>query len=404
MSIRNNYKHTLTAGYISFITQAIINNFTPLLFVTFQKDWGITLGQLATLSTYNFMIQLLADLVSARYIDKIGVRRAIVFAHISSALGLAGLGTFPFITADPYHGLFIAITLYAIGGGLIEVLGSPIIEACPTKNKEAHMSLLHSFYCWGQMLAVLGSTLFFHLFSTGSWRIMAFVWALIPALNSFYFSCVPIYVAPQTDKNDRKLSELLKNKTFYILMVMMLCAGSSELAVSQWASAFAEESLKITKTAGDLLGPCMFALLMGIARVAYTKLSRIVVLEKYILFCAVLCLAGYLIISLAPHPALSLIGCGICGYAVGIMWPGTYSIAAKTWKNPSASMFAFFALAGDMGCSAGPLLVGNVSQAFDNNLKAGLFAGSALPLVMIIAVSVLIADNRKKQRKEHPEC
>ena len=404
MTIRNNYKHTLTAGYISFITQAIINNFTPLLFVTFQKDWGITLGQLATLSTYNFMIQLLADLVSARYIDKIGVRRAVVFAHISSALGLAGLGVFPFITSDPYHGLFIAITLYAIGGGLIEVLGSPIIEACPTKNKEAHMSLLHSFYCWGQMLAVLGSTLFFHLFSTGSWRIMAFVWAIIPALNSFYFSQVPIYVAPQTDKNDRKLSELLKNKTFYILMVMMLCAGSSELAVSQWASAFAEESLKITKTAGDLLGPCMFAVLMGIARVAYTKLSRIVVLEKYILFCAALCLGGYLIISLAPHPALSLIGCGICGYAVGIMWPGTYSIAAKTWKNPSASMFAFFALAGDMGCSAGPLLVGNVSQAFDNNLKAGLFAGSVLPLIMIIAVSILIADNKRKHRKEEVKC
>lgn len=401
MSIRNNYKHTLVAGYISFITQAIINNFSPLLFITFQKDWGITLGQLATLSTYNFLVQLVADLVSAKYVDKIGVRRAVVFAHISSAVGLAGLGIFPFITKTPYHGLFIAITLYAIGGGLIEVLGSPIIESCPTKNKEAHMSLLHSFYCWGQMLAVLGSTLFFHIFSLSNWRIMAFIWAIIPAVNSFYFSQVPINVPSQKEKSNQKFSELLKNKTFYILMIMMLCAGSSELAVSQWASAFAEESLKISKTAGDLLGPCMFAVLMGIARVAYTKLSKVVVLEKYILFCAALCFAGYLIISLSPYPALSLIGCGICGYAVGIMWPGTYSIAAKTWKNPSASLFALFALAGDTGCAAGPLLVGKVSQFFDDNLKAGLFAGALLPFVMIFAVIILLRNMKKSERKEN---
>ncbi len=401
MSLRNNYKHTLVAGYISFITQAIINNFAPLLFVTFQKDWGITLGQLATLSTYNFLIQLISDLVSAKYMDRIGVRRAIVFAHISSAVGLAGLGVFPFITKTPYHGLFIAITLYAIGGGLIEVLGSPIIESCPTKNKEAHMSLLHSFYCWGQMLAVLGSTLFFHIFSISNWRIMAFIWAIIPAVNGIYFSRVPISVPSQKGKSDQKFSELLKNKTFYILMIMMLCAGSSELAVSQWASAFAEESLKISKTEGDLLGPCMFAVLMGIARVAYTKLSKVVVLEKYILFCAALCFAGYLIISLSPYPALSLIGCGICGYAVGIMWPGTYSIAAKTWKNPSASLFALFALAGDTGCASGPLLVGKVSQFFDNNLKAGLFAGSLLPLIMIFAVIILLGNMKKSERKEN---
>ena len=400
MSIRTNYKHTLVAGYISFITQAIINNFAPLLFVTFQKDWHITLGQLATLSTYNFLVQLAADLISARYIDKIGVRRAVVFAHISSALGLAGLGIFPFITDSPYHGLYIAITLYAIGGGLIEVLGSPIIESCPTKNKEAHMSLLHSFYCWGQMLAVLGSTVFFHFFSVANWRVMAFVWALIPLFNAFYFSQVPINVPTQKEKSDRKFTDLIKNKTFYILMVMMLCAGSSELAVSQWASAFAEESLGISKTQGDLLGPCIFAILMGIARVAYTKLSKIVMLEKYILFCAALCLAGYLIISLSPYPALSLVGCGICGYAVGIMWPGTYSIAAKTWKNPSASMFALFALAGDVGCASGPLLVGKVSQAFGDNLKTGLFAGSVLPLIMIFAVIILLRNIKTDKAKE----
>jgi len=401
MSIKNNYKHTLAAGYISFITQATINNFTPLLFITFQKDWGITLGQLAIISTYNFMVQLAADLISARFVDKIGARRLIVFAHISAAMGFAGLGIFPFIMPDPYYGIMLAITLYAIGGGLIEVLASPIIEACPTKNKEAHMSLLHSFYCWGQMSAVIGSTIFFHFFGTENWRIMSFIWALIPAFNAIYFANVPVKVFPQAEKSDQKLSELFKNKMFYIIMIMMLCAGSSELAVSQWASAFAEETLGITKTAGDIAGPCFFALLMGIARVSYSKFSKKLSLEKYMLFCAGLCLLGYLVISLSPVPVLSLIGCGICGFAVGIMWPGTYSIAAKIWKNPSASLFALFALAGDTGCSVGPLLVGNVSQIFHDNLKTGLFAGSVFPLIMIFAVLLLIKFTNKNKTEEN---
>lgn len=400
MSIKNNYKHTLAAGYISFITQATINNFTPLLFITFQKEWGITLGQLAIISTYNFMVQLAADLISARYVDKIGAKRLIVFAHISAAMGFAGLGIFPFILTNPYHGIMLAITLYAIGGGLIEVLASPIIEACPTKNKEAHMSLLHSFYCWGQMSAVIGSTVFFHFFGTENWRIMSFIWALIPSFNAIYFANVPVKVFPQAEKSDQKLSELFRNKMFYIIMIMMLCAGSSELAVSQWASAFAEETLGITKTAGDIAGPCFFALLMGIARVSYSKFSKKLSLEKYMLFCAGLCLFGYLVTSLSPIPVLSLIGCGICGYAVGIMWPGTYSIAAKIWKNPSASLFALFALAGDTGCSVGPLLVGNISQIFDDNLKTGLFAGSAFPLIMIFAVLLLIKFLNKNKTEE----
>lgn len=401
MRIRNNYKHTLVAGYISFITQAIVNNFTPLLFITFQNDWNVSLSQLAFISTYNFAVQLLTDLVAAKYADRIGVRRCIVFAHLSAFFGLAGLGVFPFILPDPYAGIIVAITFYAVGGGLIEVLTSPIIEACPTENKEAHMSLLHSFYCWGQMFAVLFSTLFFYVFGMGNWRIMAFVWALIPAVNAVYFSLVPIVTVSQSDKKVQKTSALFKSKLFYILLVMMLCAGASELAIAQWASAFAEESLGISKTAGDILGPCMFALLMGIARVTYSKFSHRLNLEKYILFCAAMCVAGYLITALAPHPLLSLAGCGICGYAVGIMWPGTYSIAAKSWYNPSTALFAMFALAGDTGCSTGPLLLGTVSQYFGDNLKTGILAATIFPLVMIFAVVVLLGYNRKNKTEDN---
>ncbi len=400
MSIRNNYKHTLVAGYISFITQAIVNNFTPLLFVTFQNDWDISLSQLAFISTYNFVVQLVTDLVSARYADRIGVRRCIVFAHISAAIGLAGLGIFPYILSDPYAGVIIAITFYAVGGGLIEVLTSPIIEACPTENKEAHMSLLHSFYCWGQMFAVLLSTLFFFAAGIENWRFMAYFWALIPALNSIYFSVVPLVTVSQSDKNVQKTSALFKNKLFYILLVMMLCAGASELSIAQWASAFAEESLGISKTAGDILGPCLFAALMGIARVTYSKFSHRLNLEKYILFCAVLCVVGYLLTALSPIPLLSLAGCGICGYAVGIMWPGTYSIAAKNWYNPSTALFAMFALAGDTGCSTGPLLLGSVSQYFGDNLRTGILAGTVFPFVMIFAVIALLGYIKKNKTEE----
>ena len=401
MSIRNNYKHTLIAGSISFITQAIVNNFTPLLFVTFQNDWDISLSQLAFISTYNFVVQLVTDLISARYADRIGVRRCIVFAHISAAVGLAGLGIFPYILPSPYVGVIVAITFYAIGGGLIEVLTSPIIEACPTENKEAHMSLLHSFYCWGQMFAVLFSTLFFFVSGIENWRIMAFLWALIPTLNAVYFVLVPIVTVSQADKNVQKTSALFKNKLFYILLVMMLCAGASELSIAQWASAFAEESLGISKTAGDILGPCLFAALMGIARVAYSKFSHRLNLEKYILFCAVLCVAGYLITALSPYPLLSLAGCGICGFAVGIMWPGTYSIAAKNWYNPSTALFAMFALAGDTGCSTGPLLLGSVSQYFGDNLRTGILAGTVFPFVMIFSVLALLRyiKNNKTEEK-----
>lgn len=400
MSIKNNFKHTIAAGYISFITQAIVNNFAPLLYVTFQRDWNISLSRLAWLSTYNFLVQLAVDMLSAKFADRIGARRCIVFAHICAAIGLAGLGIFPYILPKPYYGIILAITLYAVGGGLIEVLASPIIEACPTVNKEANMSLLHSFYCWGQMAAVLVSTLFFNIFGIGNWRIMAIIWAVIPAVNAVYFSRVPIAFGEGNESSGGKASEMFKNPVFYILLAMMLCAGASELAVSQWASAFAEESLNISKTAGDITGPCFFALLMGAARASYAKFSKKVKLENYILVCSVICFAGYLLVSLSPVHALSLIGCGVCGFAVGIMWPGTYSIAAKTWKNPSASLFALFALAGDCGCSSGPYIVGAVSEKHADNLRSGLFAACVFPLIMTACVGALLIYQKKQNRRE----
>ncbi len=396
MSVRNNYKHTIIAGYISYITQAVVNNFAPLLFVTFQNDFDITLGQLAFISTYNFLVQLIIDFLSAQFADRIGTRRCMVAAHIAAAVGLAGLGTLPYIISNKFAAILISITVYAAGGGLIEVLTSPIIENCPTENKEGNMSLLHSFYCWGQVFTVLVSTVFFLIFDVSSWRYMAYIWAMLPACNAVYFSVVPIPLVGNTSEKTHT-KDFFKNKLFYILIVMMLCAGASEQAVSQWASAFAEEGLGISKAAGDIAGPCLFAVMMGIARIIYARFSTKLPLKKYILFCAVLCCVGYLITALSGVEVIALAGCAVCGFAVGIMWPGTYSIGAKDMDNPSTAMYAFFALAGDCGCALGPYVVGIVSEHFDDNLKVGISAGTVFPIVMIMATLLLIRTTRNRR-------
>ncbi len=388
MSIRNNYKHTLIASYIGYITQAIINNFAPLLFLTFQNTYNIPLGKITLLVTINFGMQLVVDLLSARFVDRIGYKVSIVIAHIASATGIMGLAVFPGLFANPYNGLLLAISLYAIGGGLIEVLVSPIVEACPTENKPAVMSLLHSFYCWGHVLVILCSTLFFVVFGIENWRILAFIWAAVPLFNAFYYSQVPIAMLNE-DGESMPVRQLLLTKMFWIFVLLMICSGASEQAMSQWASAFAEAGLKVSKTIGDLAGPCMFAILMGCSRILYSGLSEKVNLKVFMMVSSGLCIASYLLAALSPYPALAFIGCGLCGLAVGIMWPGTFSLAAENCPRGGTAMFAFLALAGDLGCSAGPTLVGFVAEKFNDNLKAGLGLAIIFPVLLILGLLLL---------------
>lgn len=388
MSIRNNYKHTLTASYFGYITQAIVNNFAPLLFVTFQRSFGVSLEKIAGLVTVNFCLQLIIDLVSAKFIDRIGYRVAIVAAHLFAGAGLIMLGTLPFALPDPYIGLLISIAFYAVGGGLIEVLVSPIVEACPTDKKSAAMSLLHSFYCWGHVAVILLTTLFFVTAGIENWRVLAYLWAIVPFANAVYFCLVPIN-SLAAEEGSAPMKELFKSKLFWILAVLMLCSGASEQAMSQWSSAFAETGLKVSKTVGDLLGPCMFATLMGLSRVLYAAFSEKIKLTAFIRASCVMCVAGYLIASFAPHPMLALAGCGICGFSVGILWPGVFSLAAKYARNGATAMFALLALAGDLGCASGPALVGAVSGAFGDDLKVGFLAAIIFPALLVTGIFLL---------------
>lgn len=387
MQIRDNYQHTINASYVGYITQAIVNNFAPLLFLTFHRNYGIPLGQIGLLISLNFGTQLLVDFLSAKYVDRIGYRLSIVAAHIFAGAGLIGLGVLPELLPGPYLGICLSVMLYAVGGGLIEVLISPIVEACPTEGKAAAMSLLHSFYCWGSVLVVLASTILFSVLGMDSWRMISCLWAVIPLLNAFYFCKVPI--APLVEEGESMtIGELLRSKLFWIFALLMVCSGASELSMSQWASTFAESALHVSKAVGDLAGPCFFAVLMGTARVFHAKYAEKLELSRYLGLCAVICVGSYLIAALSPVAALSLLGCGICGFSVGAMWPGTFSLAAEKCPRGGTAMFALFALAGDTGCSLGPAVVGFVSSAFQDNLKTGLLAAILFPVLLLVGLAL----------------
>ena len=374
------------ACFVGYIVQAIVNNFVPLLFLTFESSYGIPLSQITMLITFNFGIQLLVDLLSAKFVDKIGYRVSIVMAHIFAALGLAGLVVLPDLLPNAFAGLLIAVVIYAIGGGLIEVLISPIMESCPSENKEKAMSLLHSFYCWGHVGVVLLSTLFFWFFGIADWKILALLWVIIPVCNGILFCKVSIAPLIEEGETGMSLRELCKNRIFWILMLMMMCAGASEQAVSQWASTFAEQGLGVSKTIGDLAGPMSFAILMGSARAFYGKFGDRIDLDKFMQASSLLCIVSYLCISLSPSPLFSLIGCSLCGLSVGIMWPGTFSKASAALRNGGTAMFALLALAGDVGCSGGPTLVGFATGLASDDLKKGILAGIIFPILLIVGI------------------
>lgn len=389
MSQSKNYQKTMYACFIGYIVQAVVNNFVPLLFVVFQDSYHIPLSQITALITINFLIQLGVDLLSAGVVDKLGYRICVLIAHGCAAAGLVLLAFLPDLLPNPFAGILIAVGIYAVGGGLIEVLISPILEACPTKNKEKAMSLLHSFYCWGHVGVVLISTVFFRLAGVGNWRILTALWALIPVGNLVLFAGAPIYSLHEEGETGLTLRELFTKKIFWILMLMMLCAGASEQAVSQWASIFAEKGLGVSKTVGDLAGPMAFAALMGTSRLIYGKYGDRLNLNRFMTLSCFLCIAAYGCISLIPNAAVGLAGCAVCGFSVGILWPGTFSKASAAVRGGGTAMFALLALAGDLGCSGGPTLAGAVSSQCGDNLRMGILAAVVFPVLLLAGMLLL---------------
>jgi len=383
-----NYKKTKTACYLGFITQAIAANFAPLLFLKFHRDYGISLGNIALISTVFFFTQLLVDLFCAKFVDKIGYRISIVASEVLSAAGLIALAFLPDLLPNAFIGILISVMVYAIGSGLIEVLVSPIVEACPFENKEATMSLLHSFYCWGSVGTIVISTAFFAIFGMDAWKWLAVIWALVPAINIFNFATCPIVPIVEEGKG-MGIRQLAKKPLFWVAIILMVCAGASEISMAQWASAYAEAALGLSKTIGDLLGPCLFAVTMGISRVIYGKYGDKIKLTSFMIGSGALCVACYLMASISANPIMGLIGCIFCGFSVGIMWPGTISISSKTFPTGGTAMFALLAMAGDLGGSIGPAIVGRVTQFAGDNIRVGMRVGLIFPTVLILMLLII---------------
>lgn len=398
MTAQKHYKKTLIACYLGFVTQAISANFAPLLFLTFKNTYGITLDKIAMIPLVFYLTQLLVDLAATKFADKIGYRTCVVTSQVLSAVGLVLMAILPDILPVPFVGILISVVLYAIGSGLIEVLVSPIVEACPFENKDGVMSLLHSFYCWGAMGVVLGSTFFFAVFGVGNWRMLTFIWALIPLYNTLNFINCPIERLVENGKSIG-IRNLLKTPIFWLMIILMVCSGASEATMAQWASAFTESAIGVSKTIGDLAGPCMFAMFMGTSRMLYGKFSEKLNLTRVMLVCGVMCAVCYLLASLSTLPILGLAGCALCGLAVGIMWPGSISISSQKCPRGGTAMFAFLALAGDLGATVSPTMVGSLSEMAGGNLKTGLLVATVFPVVLVFGLLILKRKVGKAQNR-----
>lgn len=388
MTVKPNYKKTLFACYLGFITQAISANFAPLLFLTFKSTYGISLEKIALIPFVFYLTQLLIDFAATKFADKIGYRTCVTASQVLSAFGLALMVILPDIFPVPFVGILISVVFYAMGSGLIEVLVSPIVEACPFENKDGMMSLLHSFYCWGAVGVILGSTLFFAVFGVENWKILTLIWALVPLVNTFNFITCPIERLLENGESF-SIRKLLSLPLFWLMILLMICSGASEATMAQWASAFTESALGVSKTIGDLAGPCLFAVFMGISRMLYGKMSEKLDLKKTMLLCGMMCAVCYLLASLSPLPFLGLAGCALCGMAVGIMWPGTISLSSQKCPKGGTAMFAFLALAGDLGATVSPAMVGSISEMAGGNLKIGLLIATIFPILLVVGLFML---------------
>ena len=383
------YKKTIHACYRGYITQAIIVNLSPLFFVIFQDDYNISFAALGSIVLLNFITQMLTDIAAIRFVEKVGYRVAAVTAHALATVGLLMLGLLPMVLPI-LPALVISTIIFSVGGGLLEVLVSPIVDSVPGEAKEASMSLLHSFYCWGQVMVVLVTTFLLFIIGNVNWCIIPMLWAILPLYNLIAFLKVPI-IPPLSEHERMPIKKLLKSKIFLIALLMMLCAGASELAIAQWASLFTEKALGVSKTAGDCLGPCFFAVTMGIGRTLYGVYGHKVKLIKVMIFSSVLCVVSYVMTALSQNSVISLAGCAICGIAVSLMWPGMLSVVAAKYKSGGAAMFGIMAIFGDIGCSVGPWLVGIVSQmcsGFGSELalRYGVLAATIFPVIMILGL------------------
>lgn len=392
--MKSKYTVTKITCYIGYVVQAVINNFLPILFIVFQDIYGLGYEKLARLIAVNFITQIITDFLTPKIVNKIGYRKAIILCQAAATTGLLMLGILPRFVSNVYPVIIFSIIVYAFGSGLIEVLFSPVIEHLPIDNKSGNMSLLHSFYCWGQAFTIIVTTALVSFFGYKGWANIPLVWAVLPFIDMLLFIKAPI-VEPKEDEKEQGFKELFKNRKFKLYMLMMLCAGASEIAMAEWASMFAQQSLGVSKVIGDLTGPCLFAIFMGLGRIWYAAVSNKISFTKAIIVLNSICAVCYLGVAFCKISVLALVFCAVCGFTVSISWPGIYSLGAETFPKGNAVMYSTFALCGDMGCCLGPWVLGFVAEFF--GLNAGFAVATVFPITMV-ATALLV--NKKDCKSE----
>lgn len=386
-----NYTPTKISAYVGYFVQAIVNNFLPILFVAFQDIYGIGYEKLGRLIVFNFITQMVTDILSPKIISLLGYRKTAVMCQLIAALGLTLAAVLPNVLPNAYIGIVLAVIVYAFASGLMEVIISPMIEMLPTSNKSGNMSLLHSFYCWGQAITTVGTTLLLSAFGYRGWTYIPLIWAIVPFINAFSFIRVPI-VEPQPERKSDSFRVLFSDRRFRVFMLIMLCAGASEIAMAEWASVFAQNALGVSQIAGDLAGPCAFSLFMGLGRLLYAAFSEKISYRSTVIVLGLCCAVCYYIAAFASIPIFALAACALCGFTVSILWPGTISAGAVAFPRGDAVMFSVFAMCGDIGCCIGPWLLGVVAEHFTLNI--GFAVSSFFPLLMVALAIFFIKEQR----------
>ena len=383
-------------------TQSAVNNLAPILFVIFKDNFGISYTMIASLMLFNFLVQIATDFTAIKILGILDYRKSGILAQACAALGLIMLGVLPNIIPI-YPALFTSTLFMAFGGGLLEVMVSPIVDSLEKGQSSAKMNMLHSFFCWGQVAVVLTATAAIKLFGSNIWYIIPISWAIVPIISIFMFSVVPI---PEIARAERRSGEKLpvKSKAFLFMCFLMVASGASEITMAEWASVFAQKGLGIDKFTGDILGPCLFAVLMGSGRLLFGVFGSRVRLKSALTYYSILCTICYIVAATAKNPYIALFFCALTGFSVSIMWPGVYSYSSSVIKQGKTAMFGILALCGDVGCSLGSWLTGSMSDfsltfpkvlefavrcgiSYEQmGLKIGIGCAAVFPLLMSIAL------------------